>query len=136
MSCVKFNKRWQYFTPWSVGCASCLQACYMYFRVTTSCLSRCSVLHVLVCPSVAISWTKENHSGQDWKLTAGHSHTYWALGWVLFQEPVWGSLILSSGTSPTVLIPHNYKWRVQMQKPLNAIWNFLLEWSFLSSLYI
>jgi len=27
-------------------------------------------------------------------------------------------------------------WRVQMQKPLNAIWNFLLKWSFLSSLYI
>jgi len=27
-------------------------------------------------------------------------------------------------------------WRVQMQKPLSAIWNFLLEWSFLSSLYI
>jgi len=26
-------------------------------------------------------------------------------------------------------------WRVQMQKPLSAIWNFLLEWSFLSSLY-
>jgi len=24
-------------------------------------------------------------------------------------------------------------WRVQMQKPLSAIWNFLLEWSFLSS---
>jgi len=27
-------------------------------------------------------------------------------------------------------------WRVQMQKPLNAIWNFLLKWPFLSSLYI
>jgi len=21
-----------------------------------------------------------------------------------------------------------YNWRVQMQKPLSAIWNFLLEW--------
>jgi len=29
-----------------------------------------------------------------------------------------------------------YIWRVQMQKPLSAIWNFLLEWSFLWSLYI
>jgi len=29
-----------------------------------------------------------------------------------------------------------YIWRVQMLKPLNAIWNFLLKWSFLSSLYI
>jgi len=28
------------------------------------------------------------------------------------------------------------KWRVQMQKPLNAIWNFLLKLPFLSSLYI
>jgi len=27
-------------------------------------------------------------------------------------------------------------WRVQMQKPLSAILNFLLKWSFLSSLYI
>jgi len=27
-------------------------------------------------------------------------------------------------------------WRVQMQKPQSAIWNFLLKWSFLSSLYI
>jgi len=31
---------------------------------------------------------------------------------------------------------HAKIWRVQMQKPLSAIWNFLLEWSFLSSLYI
>jgi len=31
----------------------------------------------------------------------------------------------------------NYAYRVQMQKPLSAIWNFLLlEWSFLSSLYV
>jgi len=29
-----------------------------------------------------------------------------------------------------------YIWRVQMQKPLNAIWNFLLKWWFLSNLYI
>jgi len=27
-------------------------------------------------------------------------------------------------------------WRVQMQKPLNAIWNFLLQWWFLANLYI
>ncbi len=26
--------------------------------------------------------------------------------------------------------------RVQMQKPLNAIWNFLLKWEFLSGSYI
>jgi len=35
-----------------------------------------------------------------------------------------------------VVIPIIHTWRVQMQKPLSAIWNFLLEWSFLSNLYI
>jgi len=35
----------------------------------------------------------------------------------------------------TVLIPSKYVWRAQMQKPLSAIWNFLLGWLFLSSLY-
>ncbi len=29
-----------------------------------------------------------------------------------------------------------YIWRVQMQKPLSAIWNFLLKWAFLSCSYI
>ncbi len=27
-------------------------------------------------------------------------------------------------------------WRVQMQKPLSAIWNVLLKWAFLSGSYI
>ncbi len=29
-----------------------------------------------------------------------------------------------------------YIWRVQMQKPLSAIWNFLLKLAFLSGSYI
>ncbi len=29
-----------------------------------------------------------------------------------------------------------YKWRVQMQKPLSAVWNFLLKLAFLSGSYI
>ncbi len=28
-----------------------------------------------------------------------------------------------------------YIWRVQMQKPLNAIWKFLIKWAFLSGSY-
>ncbi len=29
-----------------------------------------------------------------------------------------------------------YIWRVQMQKPLSAVWTFLLKWAFLSGSYI
>jgi len=36
----------------------------------------------------------------------------------------------------TILRVTKHIWRVQMQKPLSAIWNFLLKWSFLSNLYI
>ncbi len=31
---------------------------------------------------------------------------------------------------------NNYKWRVKMQKPLSAIWNFHLKLAFFSGSYV
>ncbi len=39
-------------------------------------------------------------------------------------------------TNPFYLYIHTHTWRVQIQKPLSAVWNCLLKWAFFSGFYV
>jgi len=81
------------------------------------------------------------HDSYHWCIIsywAQHIHCLNLFGLIRETLKIFNTLnVITTGEGLTVKYPEMFCiWRVQMQKPLSAIWNFLLEWWFLSSLYI
>jgi len=100
---------------------------YVWIKLCFTC---CLLVYVF---QIIIKW--------PWYVTRLRNHVQE----MMIAVPVLGTILHTAplttfwGVANSLQKENNFidiKWRVQMQKPLSAIWNFVLEWPFLSSLCI